>query len=450
MLLSNIISSCSGVAIQDAFERLVKNQIPNKNLIGPRNYFLRNTKDKVDDLNKRTNTGGIISFINPLTSKKRKHIEEYISSSVLVHNSDGWNYLSRSIDSLINGDISCSIHLAYYAELRAVMSLMAYEGIGIFNTQHIWFDSAKNATLFKGYTTHKLVDESIEIWANQTTKKNILFDLVRIKNNSLSDWIRETGFSSRSKYARSIANTWLKKWSIDLHLKEDQLLRNEMSYRPHYDIKNVEINLSLEKLSEIWELLEPTNANSFPLLDQHLLRIALEEIYTKSKGRRPSRIEYENYLKDIFRRIGESPTQSLFGFLIRDTSPNDPMIINEAKKDNLNFKVNKKDPFPLICRAIMLLRLSTGGAKNLIERSTLDKDDLVFWSDRICYNSGISDANPSLIDPIDLFADVRDSINDLRSNFKTLNCVREPFLLYPEAMFNIKQFQRAGIWGIMA
>jgi hypothetical protein len=439
MAINNILLNCSGNTISDAFERIVKRQIPNKKIIGSRNYFLENTAKKVDDLNK----------LVPFTIKHQKHIEEYIASSILVHNSDGWNYLSRSIDSLLNGDISSSIHLAYYAELRSVMALMAYEGIGIFNRQHIWFDSSKNHTLFRGFTTHSLADDAMRTWANQTSKKNILFDIIKIKNVTLTDWIRETGVLTKSTYVNTIANKWLKNWSIDLHLKEDQNLRNDMSYRPHFKESSIDLKKTLEKLSEIWELLEPTSSNSFPLLDKHLLRIALFNVFKIKFGRVPQGDQYENFLNIVFGRIGESTSQPLFEFLLRESNPIDPIIIIEARKDRINYKVNRIDPLPIICRAILLLRLSTGAARILIDNSTLNKSDLYFWCDRLCYENGISSENPSNVDPVDLFADIRESIDEFRNNPDHIGNVRETSLSFQDSLFNLKQFQRAGIWGIM-
>lgn len=436
--MNNILLNCSGDAIHDAFERIVKRQIPNKKIIGSRNYFLENTANKVDKLT------------NPMTAKYKQHIEEYIAASVLVHNSDGWNYLSKSIDCLLNGDVSSTIHLAYYAELRSVMALMAYEGIGIFNKQHIWFDTSKNHNLFKGFTTHSLANEGMKTWANQTSKKNLLFDLIKIKNTSLSDWIRETGVLTKSNYVNSIASKWLKDWSIDLHLKEDQNLRNDMSYRPHFKVSTIDLKKTLEKLSEIWELLEPTGSNSFPLLDQHLLRIALFKAFKIKFGRVPHGDEYKNFLREVFGRIGESTSQPLYEFLLRESNPIDPIVIIEARKDRINYKVNRIDPLPIICRAILLLRLSTGAAKILIDNSTLNKSDLYFWCDRLCYENGISSAIPSNIACVDLFADIRESIDELRRNLDNIGNIRETSLSFQDSLFNLKQFQRAGIWGVMA
>src|SRR5690349_10494850 len=73
---------------------------------------------------------------------RASHLREYISASTVLHCMDGWAYLGRSLASYLSGDIDVARHLAYYAELRAAMSLLGTEGIGIFHNRHICIDAA--------------------------------------------------------------------------------------------------------------------------------------------------------------------------------------------------------------------------------------------------------------------------------------------------------------------
>ena len=431
----NIMLHCSGIAIIDAFERIVQSFLPNNRLIGPRNYYLKDTKERVD----RETSGSL----------RTKQIEEYIASSIMIHCADGWGYLSRSVESLLNGDIPNSIHFAYYAELRSAMSIMAHEGIGIFNRQHIWFDDTKVPTLFKGYTTHGAVDQGMNEWSNLSSKKDSIFGSFKVNNHSFSDWIRETGSSTKSKYTTSVINKWLKKWSIDLHFKGDQDLRNELSYRPHFNSSSVNIEDVLTKLSQIWQLLEPTHSNSFHLLDQHFLRIVLEEIYSKSTGKDPKDSDYKSWLGNTFTRLGENDQQELFRFLLRLSNPNNPVLLEEAKKDNSDIGINKNDPFPIICRAILLLRLATGVTHRLIQNSSATVDSLKFWWEDVALKHGFTNSIPSGIDPIDLFTDIRDSINEFDGRVPgSIQHVKDAFNTLGGPLFYLKQFERPGIWGM--
>ncbi len=189
--INQVLADSSGEIMQDAFERVIKNFIPQKRWIGHRNFFKFRTRERMNSLTPVT-----------LSRKRQNQLEEYIASSIIVHSSDGWNNLSRSVESILNGDISSAIHFAYYAELRAVMSLLAFEGIGVFDKQHVWYDEMKNFRLFKGFTTHSLADAVIRAWTKQLKKKDVLFDLVKVKNINLKDWIKENGLSTNSKYAK--------------------------------------------------------------------------------------------------------------------------------------------------------------------------------------------------------------------------------------------------------
>ena len=66
-----------------------------------------------------------------------RHLSEYIAASAVVHNFDGWSYLGRALGSLLVGDQDGARHLAYYAELRAAMAVLASEGIGVFGNEHV-------------------------------------------------------------------------------------------------------------------------------------------------------------------------------------------------------------------------------------------------------------------------------------------------------------------------
>jgi len=429
------MSNCSGIAIQQAFERVVRNQIPNKRWLGPRNYYRRDTVRRMD--------------AETTVTYRKRQVEEYIAGSVIIHSSDGWGYLTRSIDCLLNGDIPSAIHFAYYAELRSAMSLMAYDGVGVFNRKHIYFDALRNGTVFGGYTTHSAVDKGMKAFANLSSKKEGIFKLLKVQNHTIADWIRETNVSSQSKYSASVINRWLKKWSIDLHLYDDQQLRNEMSYRPHFISSPINLQLTVNKLIDIWELLEPTAGNRFPKLDRHLLRIGLEEIYQRNTGLYPTGSNYETFIGNIFGRLGEPITQLLYKFLLRQVDPNDALLFTEAKGDRANIHSNISDPFPIICRAILLLRLSTGAANQLICDSTLDIEKMRFWWEDISLHHGFTASIPSEIDAIDLYSDIRDSITEISSmSAGSLLNIKDSFGNVSRSLFFIKQFQRACIWGI--
>lgn len=432
-----MVRAANNKPINDAFSRFAKKRLNQKDWLSQRNYFRNDTTRRIGRLT-----------LADLNAKKAK-IQEYIAASVIIHSSDAWNYLSRSVESLINGDIASSIHLAYYAELRSVMSLLAFHGIGVFDRKHIWFDINSTPKFLTGTTTHNLACDGIVEWSKQKTKKVDLFQFLRVNNRNLADWIRESGGSSTTGYGASVINHWLTMWSVDLKLHSDQTLRNEMSYRPHFKVAVSDQKKVIRDLSEIWELLEPTSSGRFLNLDRYLLRFSLEDIFRKTRSKEPRGDEYIRFLHGMFNRLGENISQPLFDFLARNAQPADHLIFTEAKKLK-KFNVHQiESSLPIICRAVLLLRLCTGASERMIINANLTSDDLRFWWESNCLQFGSIDKLDAGIDAIDLYTDIRDSIDELNQlDDASLSNVKSSFTFAPNSLFYIKQFNRAAVWGI--
>src|SRR5258708_5013650 len=95
-------------------------------------------------------------------------LSEYIVASCLLHCTDGWSYLGRAIWALLKGDPHRARHLAYYAELRAAIALLATEGIGVFNNEHFAITAPGIASqLATRQGTHHFVWDCLEFWASE-------------------------------------------------------------------------------------------------------------------------------------------------------------------------------------------------------------------------------------------------------------------------------------------
>lgn len=375
---------------------------------------------------------------------RHQDLAEYIGISILSHCYDGWNFLSRGVEALVKGDISSCIHFIYYSELRAAMSIMAQEGIGVFENKHLYYDRHSNPHIFKG-PTHLTVDQLMTEWAKNGSRKETVFETIKLNNHSLKNWITATGSSSSGAYANSLLEEWLSNWSIDLRFESDKKLRNEMSYRPHFEIPPISIPPLLDQLSEIWLSLEPIDSNRFPNLDMHLSRIAIEKLYLQTTGNLPTHTGFENYLKNTFETIGEPVKQKLFEFILRRSSPDDHIIIREASRDITNNRMNLTDPIPMICRSLLLLRFATGFANQIMVGSNVDLKHLKFWWQDIAIKIGIIESS-SDIETFDLYADIQESINSLKDS--GISSIFETNLFgYPD-LVNLKQFQRICFWGL--
>ncbi len=434
MSISNAVKYSSPKAIESAFKRVVKTHLPQERWLGRNNRYRKKTTNRIEE-----------DCGNTPTTIKERQMAEYISVSTITHCSDGWNYLSRAIESIIFGDEMTAIHLAYYAELRAVMSLMAAQGIGIFNKKHIYFNASQSTKYFSSNThiaAHKLINE----WALTTNNQSIIFDIIKVDTKTLDEWFRATNYGHITSIKSMLLKNWLQKWSIDLKLDEDRNIRNEISYRPKLYPNKINCREMIEKISEIWEACEPTPDHSFKLLDSHLLRITLDEVYSRSGQSKTQK----KFITDTINSLGLSQLKSSLLFLLRNNSPDDHPVIQEAKKevfDNIN---NKYDCLPIICRALLLLRLSTGVTeKLLIKYKTIIRNLTKFWWQSIGLNLGLWGKDQEPTDFSDLYQDIADSLQTIGfDDASQWISLKEAADLYMNEFIKLKQFQRVVLWGI--
>ncbi|MFJ1288414.1 hypothetical protein, partial [Acinetobacter baumannii] len=98
---------------------------------------------------------------------------------------DAWDYFSCAISAVLEGNIYNAIHFAYYAELRATMSFLASEGIGVFNGINYYVDSTGKCKRFTGnIATHKFVWPALNEWSKLVANRNTLLDIVTVHGYS--------------------------------------------------------------------------------------------------------------------------------------------------------------------------------------------------------------------------------------------------------------------------
>ena len=78
-------------------------------------------------------------------------LAQYVAASAIVHCYDGWSYLGRALEAEMAADPDAAIHLAYYAELRAAMALLASEGIGVFDAHHAVVSNIGTCHILSGF-----------------------------------------------------------------------------------------------------------------------------------------------------------------------------------------------------------------------------------------------------------------------------------------------------------
>ena len=353
--------------------------------------------------------------IQPGNSVNHQHLSEYIAASSISHCVDGWSYLGRAIDAFLKGDTDSSRHLGYYAELRAAMSILASEGIGVFKNAHFVINTNRECELIKGSGTHEFTWDALECWADSNSARDLIFSIIKPGTVPLSDWLNN--FAVRASVQSLLTKEWLLLWGLDLRrLIEDREARNIASYRPTTLTTPRPINpkAAIRFIYKLWEVLEPKETLRFPLLDRYLLRLSVKQTFENAYGKTVSEE------KVLFDRLIESMLQSTSPreltiegwkkFLNSKQVNNLPLVISEAseKADITDAKHSQQ----VLARATLLLRLSTGACRLMLDTLPMtSKSKLKFWwekfgEDRCLWHSG---EEPD--DLTDLWVDIRESID---------------------------------------
>jgi hypothetical protein len=339
-----------------------------------------------------------------------------VAATIPNHCIDGWSYASRSLSALLAGDGHAARHLAYYAQLRAGLCILANLGVGIFNRTNFVVTAAGAIERLDdpptrrpngpGLGTHDIVWEALkELTSNVQTARRLL-ELITVRGSSLKDCIDAIwpGVS-----AVGAAVSLIEAWGLDLKRgKDEHQHRNISSYAPQ------EMNPlgalapdALNFVRSFWNLFEPTSGACFDCLDRFMLRSLLLKQHRTVTGN-------QNYTAGaIASRYSELPAsiQSLASveFLCNSQQPRNPLLLQLA-----NSTTSPAQPAEMLARAFLLLRAATTLTQDSLQTAgiTCNAGDLRPWLDPIAVARGFwPPANP-LADPLDLWVDVQEALSD--------------------------------------
>ena len=394
-------------------------------------------------------------------------LKDYIASSAILHCSDGWHYLGKAILANLLGDMDIARHLGYYAELRAAMAILASEGIGIFNQIHISINTSRSCTQFRpgdcqavceGSGTHKVTWGFLKEWANTQPARNLLEVIITPSSVPLSVWVAE--FLPGGRIWQSFASDWLTTWGVDLQkLALDGISRNEASYRPT-ELKERPFNPPSEALRFVknaWLPYEPSVTSRFDLLDRHLLRLLLENVFNAennfTRDQFPER--YRTWITELLIRMAHHlPVQHHWlPFLLRDIEPDDLDILGRAEMANLDI-LDPSHHSSVISRASLLLRIASGSCANLLEEADIDRAELAFWWQPLGERYGIWPPNAEPDDFTTLWAEVEESIEKLElwevnnPDIDAIGSYHHIRQELSEEILILSSFERVGLWGL--
>ncbi|MCV0377515.1 hypothetical protein [Microbacterium sp.] len=379
-------------------EWLERHQLPRMRWIGRTNRYFQREGLLVDDC-----TGNGI---------REKDVALYVAGSSVLHAVDGWSYAGRALESLSRGDAATATHLGYYASLRAAMSLLATEGIGIFNTRHVailpppW-SAAPPSVISRG--THVIAWFALEHWATYVRSGDLIGKIISPFRIPLSDWLG----SRPGNQWRPVARDWLLDWGADLRqLARDRDLRNRASYRPHSDHPSA-VSPHHEFVAEVWRLCEPAGGSVFQALDIELLRRSLEVGFQARHGRPAiGDAQFAEEVQQALEDNGQDGNAQLRNTLLRTGGLTDSPLIELA---GVSSHVGSATAhLEVISRALLLLRLATGSTAELLRDAGIDRKSVEFWWLELLDARGIWDGGitPSLDE---LWDDLADALDDVRA-----------------------------------
>jgi hypothetical protein len=351
-----------------------------------------------------------------------KDLAQYIAASSPLHAADGWSFAARAIEATLRGDCDAARHLAYYAELRAALSLLASQGIGVFNNPHAVVLKSGEAKLFEGGGgTHTAAWLVLRHWMDSASSGEVVADLVTQSGQHLSEWAENLPPGGTPA---AVGKKWLATWGIDIRdAVDDRGARNRASYTPTriYNTRSPAASTARDFVVSWWTSLEPTPFAAFEALDRHLLRSTLEQIFLARTGH-TYESKPEEYRDAVSATKGATTgdgtlEDSLGRFLVRDLEPDTlSLLLYSSAHDSTSAP---EQHLQVLARATLLLRLATGAASQVLADAGLAEESLQYWIEGVGEDRALWKPGDYPDQLIDLWGDVASALADVRAGDPT-------------------------------
>jgi len=317
----------------------------------------------------------------------RQDLCNYAAHLSMGHLMDGWRYLSQSLLALSRGARPKSVHLAYYAELRAALSLLASNGIVIHNGKNYSIKSDGKIAWFQG-RTHEVAWQAIEAWASRPDSADTVFKAFSFGGLNGGDWV---GASEGEQLPIDLSQKWVTGWAVDLsNLREDSATRNLASYNP--------------KLAE--DALTPLSTDDLKVLisfgaaffgaepNSHFDRAVLKNLISML-GKKSSRNRNRDYINDLKKKLvvnGSFNDASKANEAMIELHNSLPIPIQNIITWAAGHSGENAGPENLMSRSFMLLRLATTIAVDRSKEAAREKDgeQAVEWLRKLLLKFAIS------------------------------------------------------------
>lgn len=292
-----------------------------------------------------------------------------LAVEALSHLTEGWRFLSAALASMLGNAPAQAVHFAYYAELRAAISLLSSHGMRVSNqdNSYLEYGGSSKVPSWKRERTHTIVWKLWEAWATTPAAEALLLGQLRILPSvTIGDL--------KASVSRVAANPTLTHWAIDLAMGNEHKARNQASYETptaRLPLRAMQVS-DFEFVRDLWALAEPTGFGlSFEQeLVRYLVTAQLNEAPLKNDAAK--QLAWRQHLVTDLERTTGTPLATLEAFFNNSAAPS-PMF-------GLAFDSGVEPP-NIIARAFFLLRLATLMPSSALAShpSTPAKDWLKDW-----------------------------------------------------------------------
>jgi len=147
--------------------------------------------------------------------------------------------------------------------------------------------------------------------------------------------------------------------------------------------------------------------------------------------------------------LSDVTEERLKAFLLRQIAPEDPLIF---KYSGIPPGAPETDAFAVVSRAVLLLRIATGSAHDLLHRVGVDANALSFWWQKLGEGRGLWHPSSPPTTLSDLWADIRDSLNEIAEIEKDDPASLDSFKAITSNVAGqlslFSSHERVGLWGL--
>lgn len=269
-----------------------------------------------------------------------------LAVDALVHLTEGWRFLSSALSSVLGNAPAQATHFAYYAELRAAISLLSSHGMRVSNRKNSYLEvsgASKTTPTWHALPTHKVVWKLWEAWAATSSAETLLFTQLKVLPSVTIGHLK-------TSVGRVTTNRTLTRWALDLSMGKEHEARNEASYETptaRASLQHMQAS-DFEFVQDLWALAEPTG---FGLkFEQELARYLIDADLNDAVGTDANkRADWRRRLVNDLERSTGTPRDTLEAFFF-DSSPPSPIF-------DFAFDTDTK-PLNMVARAFFLLRLA--------------------------------------------------------------------------------------------